>query len=164
MTSKIFTKRIKKEIQMYSQTDFEFPNLYLAYDESDLCTWYFVIYDLKDTPFDGGFYMGKVMLPKEYPLKPPDFVFITPNGRFETNKKICTSFSGFHQDTYSSAWNISSMCCGLVSFMTDSQDNDESKGIGGIITTDDEKRELATNSMSFNLQNEIFVKFFSKLL
>lgn len=164
MSSKIFSKRIQKEIQIYSQTNFEFPNIYLAYDESNLCSWYFVIHDLKDTPFDGGFYMGQVILPKEYPLKPPDFIFITPNGRFETNKKICTSFSGFHQDTYSSAWNISSMCCGLVSFMTDNQDVDDSKGIGGIKTTDDEKRILSKKSIFFNSQNETFRKLFEKLL
>jgi len=31
----------------------------------------------------GGFYHGILNLPSEYPLKPPNIEFVTPNGRFK---------------------------------------------------------------------------------
>lgn len=37
------------------------------------------------------------MLPEDYPFSPPKLRFFTPNGRFETNKDICTTFTNFHK-------------------------------------------------------------------
>lgn len=37
-----------------------------------------------------------IVLPTEYPIKPPHLFFITPNGRFQVNRKICLSISGHH--------------------------------------------------------------------
>jgi len=36
-------------------------------------------------------------LPPEYPFKPPHIIFLTPSGRFETNTKVCLSFSAYHR-------------------------------------------------------------------
>lgn len=149
----ITKKRLQKEIQMYSKEGFQFPNLILRYDENNLLNWYFIVHDLIDTPFENGIYFGKILLPTEYPLKAPDFIFITPNGRFETNKKICTTFSAYHQETYSSSWNILSMMEGLISFMNDI--NPEN-GIGSITTCDTTKQKLALQSHDWNLANPEF--------
>ena len=46
----------------------------------------FLLYNLEDTPYSGGYYHGKLTLPPEYPTKPPSLQFITPSGRFETDK------------------------------------------------------------------------------
>lgn len=153
MTSKLGQKRIKREIEIYSKDNFKFPNLILRPCEEDILKWYFIVYDLKDTPYDGGVYFGKVVLPKEYPLKPPDFYFITPNGRFEVMTKICTTFSSFHQDTYTSTWNIMTMMEGMISFMTDTKSQE---GIGYIETSDNTKITLAKNSLNWNKSNEEF--------
>lgn len=157
MSSRLGQKRIKREIDIYSKENFKFPNLILRPYESNLLKWYFIIYDLKDTPYNGGIYFGKIVLPDEYPLKPPDFYFITPNGRFKTLTKICTTFSSFHQDTYTSTWNIMTMMEGLISFMTDVKDQ---YGIGHVESTDEEKIEYANNSLKWNRSNEEFNQIF----
>ena len=39
----------------------------------------------------GGVYHGRVLLPPEYPFKPPAFMLLTPSGRFEVSLKCLTS-------------------------------------------------------------------------
>ena len=65
----------------------------------------------------GGFYHGKLMFPGDYPFKPPRIMMITPNGRFQTNKRLCLSISDFHPDTWNPAWSVSTILTGLLSFM-----------------------------------------------
>jgi ubiquitin-conjugating enzyme E2 N len=77
MASRLCLKRINKEISMYEKEKFSFPNLFLRYKDDDILTWYFLVHDLKETPFEGGIYFGKVMLDKEYPLKPLLIRFLT---------------------------------------------------------------------------------------
>lgn len=153
----IFNKRIQNEIKLYSKENFTFPNLYLRPNTNNLYEWYFIVYDLKETPFENGFYFGKILLNKEYPIKPADFIFLTPNGRFETNKKICTSFSGFHPESHTSTWNILTMMQGIISFMTDKENIE---GLGFKESTDEEKIDLANKSLFWNKKNEIFNNIF----
>ena len=157
MASRLCLKRLNKEILMYKKDNFSFPNLILRPDESNILLWYFIVHDLQDTPFDGGVYFGKIHLDEQYPLKPPNFYFITPNGRFKTNMKICTTFSAYHQETYTSTWNIMTMMEGMISFMTDLNPD---AGVGSINTTQEERQTLAKNSMEWNKANEIFQRIF----
>ena len=157
MVSRLCLKRLNKEIAMYQKENFSFPNLILRPMENDILTWFFIVHDLQETPFDGGVYFGKILLNQEYPLKPPNFIFLTPNGRFKTNTKICTTFSAYHQETYTSTWNIMSMMEGMISFMTDKNPD---KGIGSIETTDEEKCRLAKISLEWNKSNDIFISTF----
>jgi len=159
----IFIKRIKKELQLYKKDNFTFPNLILQ-PSNDLSVWYFIIYNLDDTDYAGGMYLGKVLLPPGYPFKAPDFMFLTETGRFEINKKICTSFSGFHNDLYSPSWNIASMCAGLVSFLTDCQDTIESKGIGGIYSSKEDKKKIAMDSIEIIKKNDIVKTYFTNFI
>jgi ubiquitin-protein ligase len=158
--SSSFNKRLSKEIQLYQKDNFIFPNLILKPSEDNLGLWYFVVYDLKDTEYDTGIYLGKVILPPKYPFKAPDFQFLTPSGRFEINKKLCTSFTGYHQELYSPSWNIVSMCAGLISFMTDSADLVESKGIGGMSSTTEFKQQTAKDSKNYIRTNPFVYNIF----
>lgn len=159
MASKLFLKKINNEIKKYAKEDFKFPNLILRPQENNLIEWYFLIYDLKDTPFENGYYFGQILLNENYPLKAPDFIVKTPNGRFEINKKICTSFSAFHNNEFTTTWNILTMMEGLISFFT--EDNKElQKGIGFIDTSIEEKKILASQSKDWNLNNETFKTIF----
>lgn len=142
---------------MYKNDNFKFPNLILRYNENDLLKWYFIVYDLKDTEFENGIYFGKIILPSEYPLRPPDFIFITPNGRFQTEKKICTTFSAYHQETYTSTWNILTMMEGMISFMTDLKPD---IGLGSMESTTEDKKQFANSSLAWNLRNSEFIKIF----
>jgi ubiquitin-protein ligase len=155
-----FIKRVNKEIQLYKNDNFSFPNLLLQ-PSDDLYIWYFIIYDLKDTDYEGGIFLGKIILPEKYPFKAPEFIFLTENGRFEINKKICTSFSGFHPELYSPSWNILSMLTGLISFMNDNQDSIETTGIGGIITSKEEKNKICQKSAEIIKNHNIVLNYFT---
>lgn len=157
--STLYFKRLHKEIQLYQKDNFIFPNLILKPSE-DIGIWYFIVYNLKDTEYEGGVYLGKVLISPKYPLSPPDFNFLTPSGRFDINKKLCTSFTSYHKDMYSASWNLSAMCCGLISFMTDDESKVESKGIGGISSTPEYKKQIAKESRNYIKNNKIIFDIF----
>jgi ubiquitin-conjugating enzyme E2 J1 len=160
--SSAFLKRITKEIKMYEAINFCFDNLIVQPDVDDLHTWYFLIHSLKDSVYADGIYIGIVMLPPGYPFKAPDFKFLSETGRFSVNKKICTTFSAFHNSEFSPAWNIGSMCNGLISFLTDPDDTDDAKGIGKIETTPETKKKIAEESREKIKKHELYEKYFSK--
>ena len=154
-----FTKRVNKEILLCQKENFSFPNLIIKPSEN-LNVWYFLIHSLVDTDYENGMYLGKVVLPDKYPFSPPDFIFLTESGRFEINRKICTSFTGFHQDLYSPSWNISSMLIGLVSFMTDSQETKDSEGLAGIKMSREDRQTIAKKSNEIVKNHEIYKHYF----
>lgn len=82
--------------------------------------------------------MGKIIFPKEYPMKPPGIEMVTPNGRFACNKRICMSMSDYHPETWNPAWCCETIILGLISFMI----SDELT-TGCVRTSDAEKRKLA---------------------
>lgn len=155
----LYFKRLRKEIQLYQKDNFSFYNLFLKPTEN-LGIWYAVIHDLKDTEYTGGVYLMKILVPDKYPLSPPDIMMLTPSGRFDINKKLCTSFTGFHKDLYSASWNLVSMCCGFISFLTDNFDNVESKGIGGIDSTPEYKKQIAKESRNYIKNNKVVFDIF----
>lgn len=71
----------------------------------------------ENTPYEGGFYHGKLIFPGEFPFQPPSIYMTTPNGRFKVNTKLCLSISDFHPDTWNPAWSVSTILTGLLSFM-----------------------------------------------
>lgn len=79
--------------------------------------WYFCIFGLEDCEYAGGYYIGKINFPHEYPFKPPGIQMITPNGRFKEREHICTSFSDFHPELWDPSWNVQTIILGLISFM-----------------------------------------------
>ncbi len=66
--------------------------------ESNLFEWHFTIRGPPDTEFEGGVYHGRIILPPEYPFRPPDIMFNTPNGRFSTGMKVCLTISSYHPE------------------------------------------------------------------
>ena len=68
--------------------------------EDNILEWHFLLRGSKDTDYLGGYYHGKVVFTRDYPMKPPSIMFMTPSGRFETNKKICMSMSDFHPESW----------------------------------------------------------------
>lgn len=39
--------------------------------------WHFTIRGPPDTEFEGGIYHGRIILPSDYPLKPPSIIVLT---------------------------------------------------------------------------------------
>lgn len=72
--------------------------------QSNMFDWHFTLRGPRDTEFEGGVYHGRILLPSDYPFKPPNIMLLTPNGRFEVRKKICLSISAYHPEEWQPAW------------------------------------------------------------
>lgn len=67
----------------------------------------------KGSPYEGGYYHGKLKFPPEYPLKPPSILMLTPSGRFKPNTRLCLSMSDFHPESWNPMWSVSTILMGL---------------------------------------------------
>lgn len=73
-----------KELANDASTDYTAAPL-----EDDIFEWHCTIRGPPDTEFEGGIYHFRILLPAEYPFRPPSIMMLTPNGRFELNSKVC---------------------------------------------------------------------------
>lgn len=112
--------------------------------ESDLFEWHFTARGPPDTPFAAGLYHGRILLPPEYPLKAPEILLLTPNGRFEVGTRICLSVTSHHNETWQPSWGVRTILTALVGFMPS-----KSEGLGALDYPDDERRVLARKSRGF---------------
>jgi len=92
-------------------------NFLAAPDKDNLFEWHFVIFGLPDEPYKGGYYMGKLKFPNDYPWKPPAIMLTSDSGRFKTNERICLSISDYHPEQWNPVWPVRSVIIGLTSFM-----------------------------------------------
>ncbi|KAL7304569.1 hypothetical protein TKK_0003352 [Trichogramma kaykai] len=122
---------------------------------SNILEWHYVITGPENTPYQGGYYHGKLVFPREFPFQPPSIYMITPNGRFKTNTRLCLSISDFHPDTWNPAWNVSTILIGLLSFMIEN-----GSALGAITTLEYEKKVYAAQSLAFNLKDKLFCELF----
>lgn len=111
----------------------------------DLFIWHFTIKGPRDTPFEGGIYHGKIVFPQQYPMKPPDIYFLTPNGRFETRKKICLTVTSFHPDSWNPAWDVRTVLTSIIAFLPTKTEG----AVGGVEASDAERRKLALQSRNY---------------
>uniref|UniRef100_A0A3P9DBT8 Ubiquitin-conjugating enzyme E2 J1 n=1 Tax=Maylandia zebra TaxID=106582 RepID=A0A3P9DBT8_9CICH len=113
--------------------------------EDNLFEWHFSVRGPPDSDFDGGVYHGRIILPPEYPMKPPSIILLTPNGRFEVGKKICLSISGHHPETWQPSWSIRTALIAIIGFMPTKGEG----AIGSLDYTPEERRALAKKSQDF---------------
>lgn len=86
-------------------------------------------------------------------------MMLTPNGRFNTNTRLCLSMSDFHPETWVPAWSVASILNGVLSFMLESTPT-----VGSVETSVAERRRLALASHAFNRKTAIFNELFSELV
>jgi ubiquitin-conjugating enzyme E2 J1 len=107
--------------------------------ESNMFEWHFTIRGPTGTAFEGGVYHGRILLPADYPFKPPNIVFLTKNGRFEVGTKICLSISAHHEESWQPAWGVRTMLEAIISFLP----SEGAGAIGALDWTPVERQRLA---------------------
>ncbi|PON64970.1 Ubiquitin-fold modifier-conjugating enzyme [Parasponia andersonii] len=133
-------KRILQEVkEMQSNPSDDFMSLPL---EENIFEWQFAIRGPRDTEFEGGIYHGRIQLPAEYPFKPPSFMLLTPNGRFETQTKICLSISNHHPEHWQPSWSVRTALVALIAFMPTSPNG----ALGSLDYKKEERHTLAVKS------------------
>ncbi|XAR49689.1 Ubiquitin--protein ligase [Bertholletia excelsa] len=133
-------KRILQEVkEMQSNPSDDFMSLPL---EENIFEWQFAIRGPCDTEFEGGIYHGRIQLPAEYPFKPPSFMLLTPNGRFETQTKICLSISNHHPEHWQPSWSVRTALTALIAFMPTNPNG----ALGSLDYKKEERRALAIKS------------------
>lgn len=133
-------KRILQEVkEMQSNPSDDFMSLPL---EENIFEWQFAIRGPGETEFEGGIYHGRIQLPSEYPFKPPSFMLLTPNGRFETQTKICLSISNHHPEHWQPSWSVRTALVALIAFMPTNPNG----ALGSLDYKKEERRTLAIKS------------------
>ncbi|XP_015883210.1 ubiquitin-conjugating enzyme E2 32 [Ziziphus jujuba] len=133
-------KRILQEVkEMQSNPSDDFMSLPL---EENIFEWQFAIRGPRDSEFEGGIYHGRIQLPAEYPFKPPSFMLLTPNGRFETQTKICLSISNHHPEHWQPSWSVRTALVALIAFMPTNPNG----ALGSLDYKKEERRALAIKS------------------
>ena len=63
-------------------------------DPNDVYVWYYIMWGIENPiEFKGGYYLGKIDCPLEYPLKSPKICLLTENGKFSLSPNgICLQF------------------------------------------------------------------------
>jgi ubiquitin-conjugating enzyme E2 J2 len=79
--SAMYLTRLRKEYIEIQKKPVD--NIRTAPKENDILEWHYVIEGSKGSAYEGGWYHGIVLFPKEYPYKPPSIQMLTPNGRFK---------------------------------------------------------------------------------
>lgn len=113
--------------------------------EDNLFEWHFTVRGPPDTVYSDGIYHGRIVLPADYPMKPPNLILMTPNGRFETNKKICLSISGYHPETWLPSWSIRTALLALIGFMP----THSAGALGSLECSQEVRRQLALKSLDW---------------
>ena len=112
----------------------------------NLLRWHFSVAGPANSVYEGGVYHGRVLLPKDYPGSPPRVQVLTPSGRFICGADICLSASNYHPETWSPRWTVISLVNALRLHMLTTANE-----IGGVMASDDRRREYATASRSWIL-------------
>lgn len=155
MASKQALSRLRKELKAISADPP--PNIHVYCDESNILAWSYLLEGPEDTPYEGGFYWGRLKFPKDYPFAPPSILMVTPNGRFETNVRLCLSMSDYHPESWQPAWSLATVLKGLLSFMCE-----ETPTAGAVNPPPavEVRRRLAEESLAWNKAQAEFMRDF----
>lgn len=146
--SPITLKRINGEIKQFLKSPPD--NIKIYPNPDNILEIYFLIKGLDDSPFKDGEYVCKLMHHPQYPMKAPDYYVLTPNGRFDINKKICLTNSAYHQGEWApAAWNLLTLLNGFHSIWHSTITEDKI-GISHLNYNKDKIKLFSKNSKEFN--------------
>jgi len=137
--------RIVKEIEEIRKNIDKNFKIYVS--DLNLMDWYILYSNIDDERFKNGEYLLHIKLQEGYPFKPPEFKWLTPNGRFEINTKICYNISTYHEESWNPLWRMRTIIIGILSMLLEKNTN----GIGHIQNITLEKFiELSNKSKNYN--------------
>ncbi len=112
--------------------------------------WYILLrgFSGDNDEFDGGEYLVRQVAPEDFPFKPPEFYFMTENGVYGCETKVCINIGEYHADQYRAALGMDGFANQLVSGMIGWKTL--GGGISILSTTANEKRRLAKISRDYN--------------
>ncbi len=134
----MIAKRLEKE-KIENQKPGEY--FFVQPLENDMFTWHFTIKGIPGSNYENGLYHGHFLLPKDYPLNPPDIYFQNKNGRFEPVKKICLNITGYHKEAWSPIWSLKKMMEAICAYFVVDE-----WGIGAVVMTPAERKAIAKTS------------------
>lgn len=128
------------------------PNEFVkfAMSQDNACVWYIRISNFagNNDEFAGGEYDCRMVAPPDFPFNPPSFYFLTHNGLYEIETKVCISIGEYHKDEYRAALGMAGFANQLVSGLVGWKDM--GGGINIVSTTVAKKKELAKASRASN--------------
>ena len=105
-------KRLQKEIQDNAKPS----ECFYIQPTNDKYLWHFTIVGLPESEYFNGVYHGKIVIPQNYPLSPPDVFFFNESGRYSTNTKICLNVTSYHKESWSPAWSMRTIMEAFTTF------------------------------------------------
>lgn len=159
MATDICVRRLTKELKALHKDPLQSPRIVVMPMENNILQMHYVIEGSEDSPFKGGVYHGKLIFPKDYPLKPPSVMMLTPSGRFQPNRRLCLSMSDFHPESWNPMWSVSTILTGLYSFMIETAPT-----LGSVETSTRQKRQFAKQSLDYNMRDPNFKTLFPEYL
>lgn len=119
-------------------------------NENKIDEWWVMIEGMHgaDNEFNHGQYLVRIELPLKFPYAPPHFYFMTHNGVYDVNVKVCVSIGEYHSNNYPSAQKVIGFVTNLVSGIIGW--TDLGSGINIVKTDVATKRELARASAQYN--------------
>jgi ubiquitin-conjugating enzyme E2 J2 len=122
-------------------------------NESKLSEWFVLAsgFGGDHGEYVGGEYLIRMEVPKTYPADPPHFYFMTPQGLYGVEKKVCISIGEYHKSNYRAVLGIIGFCNNLVSGLIGWETL--GRGIEILHTTKEEKMKLASASVAYNARN-----------
>jgi len=99
--------------------------------------------------FTGGEYIVRFEATDKYPHGPPWFYFMTPNGQYDTGKKVCVDIGGYHADRYRAVLGMDGFARQLMSGFIGGIDH----GISIVSSDVENKKKLAAESHNYNMKH-----------
>eukprot|EP00928_Gymnodinium_smaydae_P023781 TRINITY_DN19486_c1_g3_i1.p1 TRINITY_DN19486_c1_g3~~TRINITY_DN19486_c1_g3_i1.p1 ORF type:complete len:571 (-),score=83.34 TRINITY_DN19486_c1_g3_i1:88-1752(-) len=156
MANKLAASRLRKELAAFHANPLG-PRINVACDEWNILSWSYLLQGPAGTPYEGGWYWGKLQFPENYPLTPPSVTMRTPSGRFKSDARLCLSVSDYHPENWKPALGFATVLEGLLTFMVE-----DTPTVGSVdpLPSVEERRNLASASMSWNREHAEFVEAF----
>ncbi len=129
----------------------EYIKFYMSEEKCDI--WYAVLsgFSGDEDEYLRGEYIVRIEFPDEFPFKPPHFYFMTEQGLYGVETKVCISIGEYHSDQYRAALKgagfVNQLVSGLIGW------RDIGGGIQILKTTIQKKKSLALDSCAANRAN-----------